>query len=172
MPKILSNPQQNILKCGKDILLTEGYAELTMRKIAERCNIAVGTIYGYYKSKEYLCAAIMLEDWFKTVSYMKEQVDLSGTAIEGLETVFLLIKQYSDVYRDTWKTFSGAGAISEERHNMLIGQLVSVIDTLLIKFKINSEPGLNKFLAEIILGSSARQHVDFDEIKTFIKKLL
>lgn len=172
MPKLLPNLQENILKCGREILLTEGYAELTMRKIAAKCGIAVGTIYRYYESKEYLSAAIMLEDWFGTIAHMKEETERADAPVDGLEAVFLSIRQYADVYRDTWKAFTGAGAVSEERHRLLIAQLVSVIAPLLERFEINGEPGLDRFLAETVLRSAAGQSGNFDEIRPFIKRLI
>lgn len=52
--------RNNILPAALDILMTEGYASLTMRKIATRLGMSATNIYNYYENKDevYLCILI------------------------------------------------------------------------------------------------------------------
>ena len=43
-----------ILDCAKSILVNEGYAELTLRRVAEKAGIRLGTLQYYYPTKEKL----------------------------------------------------------------------------------------------------------------------
>ncbi len=43
-----------ILDCARSILVNEGYAELTLRRAAERAGIRLSTLQYYYPTKEKL----------------------------------------------------------------------------------------------------------------------
>ena len=60
MPKIIENLRQTLLSAARTLLLREGYAALTIRRVAAISGIAVGTVYNYFPSKELLAAAVML----------------------------------------------------------------------------------------------------------------
>ena len=52
MPKIIENPEENILSAARRLVAEQGYAAVTMRAIAKECGIAVGTFYNYYPSEQ------------------------------------------------------------------------------------------------------------------------
>ena len=57
MPKIIDGLQMQILKEAKPQAFKNGYSKMTIRSVAKACDIAVGTIYNYYPSKEFLMAS-------------------------------------------------------------------------------------------------------------------
>ena len=63
MPKKIENLKDMILQDARIILKKQGYEQLAIRKVANDCHIAVGTVYNYFPSKEMLAAYVMLEDW-------------------------------------------------------------------------------------------------------------
>lgn len=63
MPKILPNLHEDILMVGRDLLDESGYQEFSMRAVAARCGIGVGTLYNYFPSKQQMVAAILRADW-------------------------------------------------------------------------------------------------------------
>ena len=63
MPKIIENIRERAIEEARGELLRSGYAALTIRGIAAKLGIGLGTFYNYFPSKEYLAAAVMLEDW-------------------------------------------------------------------------------------------------------------
>ena len=63
MPKVIDNIRGRAISEAREILIRDGYAALTIRGIARKLEIGVGTIYNYFPSKEYLAAGVMLEDW-------------------------------------------------------------------------------------------------------------
>jgi len=54
MPKIIDGLQKQILKEAKYQIFKNGFSKMTIRSVAKACDIAVGTIYNYYPSKEFL----------------------------------------------------------------------------------------------------------------------
>ena len=49
------------------ILLEEGYGALTMRAVAARCGIAVGTVYNYFPAKDMMVGNVILAGWLATL---------------------------------------------------------------------------------------------------------
>jgi AcrR family transcriptional regulator len=77
MPKVLTNIQSIILISAEALFLNKGFQHTDMREIASHANIAVGTIYHYYKNKESLFMHVMAHSWQQTLSTM-EQLTVSN----------------------------------------------------------------------------------------------
>ena len=82
MSRIISNLKENAISVAREILLEEGIDGVTMRRIASECHIAVGTMYNYFSSKEYLIGCVVLEDWQKAYSAMDKHA-CEGTDVIG-----------------------------------------------------------------------------------------
>ncbi len=63
MPKILPDLKQRLLEGMQQLLQEEGYGAVTIRSVAKRCSVGVGTVYNYFPSKEALLAEYLLTDW-------------------------------------------------------------------------------------------------------------
>jgi AcrR family transcriptional regulator len=50
---------EQIIQAAVTVLVTEGYAGLTLRKIAERCNMKVGNLTYYFPTKQLLVEALL-----------------------------------------------------------------------------------------------------------------
>ena len=70
MPKIIDNLKDHIQKEAMRQILTDGYSKTTIRSVARGCNIAGGTMYNYFSSKDELITSFMLEDWRSCVNKM------------------------------------------------------------------------------------------------------
>ena len=172
MPKIIENLRCSILQTGKQMLLQEGYAQMTLRRVASACGIAAGTIYNYYPSKEMLAATIMLEDWQRLLGSAEAAVESAVSPLAGMEAVFAMIRAYAEIYRGVWDGYSGAMLISGQRHGLLIGQLAALIRRVLERFDLSPVPDPCVFLAEILLHAGIRQETAFSTLSPFLEKLL
>lgn len=52
-----------ILKASRDIVANEGLDALSIRKLAKNCNVAVGSIYNYFSSKDELMISTIESVW-------------------------------------------------------------------------------------------------------------
>ena len=50
-----------IIKAAREVFFAKGFMNATIDEIADRCGLAKGTIYLYFRSKEELYASIMAE---------------------------------------------------------------------------------------------------------------
>ncbi len=170
MAKIIENLYDDIQEVGKKILLLEGYNQMTLRLVASRCNIATGTIYNYFKSKDELVATIMFKDWKDLLEKTSPKVEKVKEAIDGLELIFDMIKDYTAIYQKAWIDYGGSLVGMKDRHSILIKQISDLINPLFKRFAID-ESSIN-FISEILLYSAIREDVSFIDIKPFILKIM
>jgi AcrR family transcriptional regulator len=63
LPRIIEDPRELILSEAKKILENEGYSQISIRRVAKECGIAVGTIYNYFPTKKGLIIEMMTDFW-------------------------------------------------------------------------------------------------------------
>jgi len=134
MPKILPNQRRQFLDDARLILRRQGYQALSIRRLAAASGVATGTLYNYFRGKQELVAAIMLDDWRRTQAAMaacgSSADDLAGGLI-GLKDCLV---RFIDTYRPTWIQSGGTGAVGgaiDSRHGQLIVQVAEAITQLL-----------------------------------------
>lgn len=170
MAKIIENLNSDIQTVGKKILLEDGYKQMTLRLVANKCNIATGTIYNYFKSKDALVATIMFKDWKDLLEQTSPEVTNAKKAIDGLELIFNMIKDYTSIYQKAWIDYSGSLIGLRDRHSILIKQISELINPLFNRFGID-EASVS-FISEVLLYSAIREDVSFIDIKPFILKIM
>ena len=55
--------KEELMQKAKEIISLEGAEKLSIRKLAEKCNISVGVFYNYFPNKTELLFAIVTEFW-------------------------------------------------------------------------------------------------------------
>ncbi len=168
MAKIIENVYDSVLKEGKYILLNEGYNKMTLRLVASKCNIATGTIYNYFKSKDELVATIMLEDWKKLLENTSPKIKHVKCINDGLEIVFLMIKEYANMYQSIWIENNHSLITSNDKHTLLINQIKNLIKPL----KIDSDENSITFICEVLLNSAIRSDIAYENIRLYILKII
>ena len=73
---------------GRDLLGESGYQEFSMRAVAARCGIGVGTLYNYYSSKQQLVAAILRSEWEVHLRRMAQIARSDRPELDRLTDVF------------------------------------------------------------------------------------
>ena len=80
--------QKKILEVSLKLFQTEGFGKTTMRDIAAKCGIALGTTYNYFPTKEHL-AHYFFESALDEVMERYRKEEPAGAALE--EKLFLLL---------------------------------------------------------------------------------
>jgi len=71
MRKKNQDRRQCLLACARRIECTEGTDALSIRKLASEANIAVGTVYNYFESKQEVLLAMTEEFWHEALREMQ-----------------------------------------------------------------------------------------------------
>ena len=152
--------KEEIFTKAKEIVYREGVSNLSMRKLAGECYLALGTLYHYFDSKEDLVVYIIEDFWknhFKSCYKANEQL--------GFKEVF---KRFYDV------AYSAYG----EFENIFSNVKVVGAKSLLIKGKEKEQKfilKLRNFLCGVAKKDPNVKHEVFDDdftLEEFVSMLL
>ncbi|CAM4327090.1 TetR/AcrR family transcriptional regulator [Erysipelothrix inopinata] len=82
-----SEVRDTILEKSKQILETGEFNSLTMRSVASECDIALGTIYRYFKNKDEILVELSKEYWHDALESLNE-ITYSGTDFDTNLKIF------------------------------------------------------------------------------------
>ncbi len=168
MPKLIENVRQQLLEEARLQIRTQGYAKTTVRSVAGACGIAVGTVYNYFPSKEYLIASFVAEEWNVHLEAMRALDTADPEAL--LHGIYTQLRLFTEENRMLFSDPEAAKAISGghvTRHLQLREQLAELIAPC-----ASSEDGfLAQFIAEALLSWTVAG-APFERIYQVISKLI
>ncbi|MBK2403002.1 MULTISPECIES: TetR/AcrR family transcriptional regulator [unclassified Erysipelothrix] len=92
MPKIIHNIEEEIFASAEHLFYLHDYEDVSMKMIAKETNIAVGTLYNYYRDKASLYAAVVHKSWADTFARLKNcittEVDFNAKFRKRLEVLY------------------------------------------------------------------------------------
>ncbi|MEI7848306.1 MAG: helix-turn-helix domain-containing protein, partial [Chloroflexota bacterium] len=102
MPIAVENGSEIIVRAAKQQLYEEGFHKLSIRKIAKRCGLAVGTIYNYFPTKKDLIVRLMTDYWEEF--YASSSSTLAGEInIYGkLQNIYNKLRQFVELFKESW----------------------------------------------------------------------
>ena len=95
MPKIIENLETRILQTAEELYRSYGFENVSIHQLAVRLNIADGTIYNYFPTKEAIFTRILSESWLKTKEALK-QIAISRDSGKSIDHTMI-----QRVYYDT-----------------------------------------------------------------------
>lgn len=186
VPKVIDNLDDRILEKSRNILFEKGFQKMNMRSVAEQCNVAVGTLYNYYPSKEMLASAIMFRDWGRMLDDVGSRIRGITNLTEGLKKIYQGINEYLAEYIRIWNDYKGGiASYSNEKHEKIVAGVETLVSRLMEMCnvensfgpdaedagKTNKEISLSRFISEILLNITARYEVPFEAVEPVILKL-
>ncbi len=103
------NQKEYIYKTAKETIFNKDNPTFSMRTIAKKCDVGIGTVYKYYGNKSDILLDIIKEFWLSYVTEIKEQHNTSKTFTETIKTYYNTLLKYS----------------IEFNYNMLVNELTS-----------------------------------------------
>ena len=173
MPKLIDNLREDLIAAARmQMLGPGGYDSLTIRSVASSCDIAVGTFYNYFSSKDHLAACVMLEDWDDLVSRTTKKIK-GKPPLECIGKLFSMISDFSLRYGEVWSQYravSGKQTVGEDYRHGLVVQVQQLVAGLFASPAPSAD--LTTFIAELLLRFGSDGHTDYKDIRPFIEKLL
>lgn len=174
MPKKLYNIREKAIAEARKVLEEQGYEMLAMRHIAKKCEVAVGTIYNYFPSKEYLTGCVALEDWTAVYENMTGAAMGADTIGHGIRDIYELMCAFVMQHRYL-TSFNSSDAKTpydfRERHMVLLKQIEALLEMLQKRFGYSVEASFITFLAESIMNFSVKEY-PYSQIAPAFMKLL
>ena len=83
--------KDTILSAGKEIIIESGLNSLSIRDVANKCGISIGSVYNYFPSKSDLIVATIESVWIEII--MDSQEGIKGDSfLESISYLFNRIK--------------------------------------------------------------------------------
>ena len=174
MPKAIDDLHNTILREARPILLEHGYEQLTIRNVARICDVAVGTVYRYFDSKDALVSEIMHGDWDPALERMRQSADSAASPIDGLRVVSDCIREFINLYATAWLQYRMLYRSSDallRQHNSFIRDVSSVLLPMMRRFKPDYSQVLSDFLAQTVFLASAEKDLAFETMLPIYEKL-
>ncbi|MEN6475394.1 MAG: TetR/AcrR family transcriptional regulator, partial [Syntrophaceae bacterium] len=83
-PEVVEAVRERILNEALAIINTEGYANLSMRKLARRLGFTAKTIYNYYSNKDELYLMVLIKGFSDLVQEFRAVCQSSADPLEKL----------------------------------------------------------------------------------------
>lgn len=174
MPKIIEDAEKRILEVAKEELYQDSPSSFSMRVIAKRAGIAVGTIYHYYPDKMDLIAAILLSDWDKQYQEVEDKLLHASSLEEVIQEIVSLIRSFYldhnpifQKYRD--QTF---GNYYFKLHPMFLGQIASLWEKGRDALHIVMIEESDKIIPEMILAASRNKGIRLPRFVNMISRFI
>jgi len=175
MPKIILNLEETIIQKAREILFKEGYNSLSMRRMANECNIAVGTIYNYVNDKSELIAKVALSDWFKTVQKIVDINDDETSFIDGVMNIYKNVRIFNQMYKGYWTSVPmphrSVFDSLDQYHPIFRIEVQKMILPLMNNDDGDNNECISKMLAELIISLVIHSEDNENDLRLFIENL-
>lgn len=108
--------RREILDAASGLAQEEGYARLTMERVAERAGVAKGTLYTYFKDKNELVTVLVIEATNQALDQLRRIAETPGSASERLYNVVATLKQFAETNRDLFLYIHQPNEVSTNFH--------------------------------------------------------
>ena len=175
MPKIIENLKSIILDIASSELKGIGYSKLTIRSIADKAHIGVGTIYNYFSNKMILVANIIAKDWKEFLEKYNSQSKNSNNLEEGINYIYLLIKEFYIKYETIFNEISLDNIGKEEyslRHKFFISQISDKLNEVFDNYNINIDQNYLILCSDLLISGCIHNDVKKEVLIKAIMKIL
>ena len=175
MPKIIENLKNTILDIASSELKEIGYSKLTIRSIAEKACIGVGTIYNYFPNKMILVANIIANDWKEYLDVYNNNSRNSNTLEEGINYIYLLIKEFYFKYETIFNEISLDNIGKEEysiRHKFFTNQISDKLKEVFDSYSVNIEQNYLILCSDLLISGCIHDDVKKEILIKAIMKIL
>lgn len=173
MPKLIDHAFENILAAAKDELILHP-DNFSMRQVAKKANVAVGTIYHYFPDKINLIASVLLSDWKNRF----DSILIEMNQCQSLEDVLLKINRLIFDYRvennyvfQSYKKEETNKDLSK-LHKMFVSEIKHLFQKgkSVLSLRIDEEKDL--MISEMILIQAKSDEIKFDTLVEIVNKII
>lgn len=95
--------KDEIFNIAKEIAIEEGLSKLTIRTLAKKSNISVGSIYNIFGTKDQLILELIESYWENSLrNIIEESKEAKGDFIYKLNSLYISFKTASEEFHKDW----------------------------------------------------------------------
>ncbi|MDO6992843.1 TetR/AcrR family transcriptional regulator [Brachyspira innocens] len=177
--------KEDILKASRELIRKKGLNSINMRSVADEANIAVGSIYNYFKSKEELTIAVIVSVWADI--FHSSDISLeSESFINSIDSIFKILEKGDKKYPHFFALHSTIifGKNKDKSIDIMMNMIKHIKDSMhktlindrnIRKDAFNDNLNADKFIDIIfsfIMDSMMKGNYDSSSIKEIIKRTI
>ncbi len=97
--------RNEIMDIAEKMIARKGVQGMTMKEVAEEADVAIGTLYVYFKNKNSLCAAVNARINKQMRVIMEEKSASCSNACKKIRVTMDVIFEFREQYPDKWSAF-------------------------------------------------------------------
>ena len=97
--------RNEIMDVAEKMIAQKGVRGMTMKKVAEEADVAIGTLYVYFKNKNSLCAAVNTRISKQMRVIMEEESASCSNACKKIRATMDVVFEFREKYPDRWSAF-------------------------------------------------------------------
>ena len=97
--------RNEIMDIAEKMIAKKGVQGMTMKEVAEEADVAIGTLYVYFKNKNSLCAAVNARIIKQMRIIMKEKSASCSNACKKIRATIAAVFEFREKYLDKWGAF-------------------------------------------------------------------
>ena len=130
--------RQEMLEAALRLFSEKGYHNVTMHEIAEKSEFAIGTLYKFFKNKEDLYRALMLEKGEAFHATIRRAIEEHEDEVEKLRN-YVMVKgevfranvpvirlYFSETHGESFNLMAGLDSEIRQRHDVFLKALTSI----------------------------------------------
>lgn len=136
--------KEAILKVCRDIVASKGLTEVNMRSVADKSQIALGTLYNYFDNKDELLLAVV-EDIWKDIFHMDSRCSAEQSFLKYVEYFFGCVQAGAKHYPGFFTAHSITIANSEKAKSTMGNYFRHMKESMLEVLKADSTVSVDAF---------------------------
>ncbi len=173
MPKIIENAKESIFQASKEELISNP-SSFSMRKVAKKTHLAVGTLYRYFPDKMNLIAEVLLDDWNEVYKEKEEALKSIKDFQEILSLIQELLSQFKKKYEGLFSLNKKYEGIHDffRLHLVLVQQLKKLFQSGLETLNMPKNDQRDEMIVEMILLQIRNPNISVENLNHMIAKLI
>ena len=173
MPKIIPGLKEKLLEVSASIIEENGYGALSMKELAQKSGIAVGTIYNYFPDKNALLGAIVVQDWENLEKKLEGELASLSSLEEGIKLLYKSFLSFSQAHQNLFAFFSHSSTQAyDASYRNFVEKASSLLEKLLARFGQGPTHCDCRMAASLFSLAIHYPDIPYPEIQEAVKKLL
>ncbi|MGB9979883.1 TetR/AcrR family transcriptional regulator [Methanobacterium sp.] len=110
--------RNEIMDVTEKMIARKGVQGMTMKEVAEEADVAIGTLYVYFKNKNSLCAAVNARINRQMRVMMEEESASCSNACKKIRATIDVVFEFREKYPDKWSAFKELLLLNYDTENI------------------------------------------------------
>ncbi len=173
MPKILTNSEKKLLEAARNIIKTNGVDDLSMKRLAQKTDMAVGTIYNYFPDKNAILIRLVVEEWHNLETHLLASFDSLSSFSDGIHLLYDEFNGFSQKLQPLFSSFTSHGnATYYASYSSFIEEGAKLLKALAEHFSLTYPEAHYPMAAAMFSYAIHYPNTPYEEIQAAILRIL